>query len=757
MHRVVQQLGPALKATGFVSLCAVTGYECTQMIESALMYRHSTRIAREYLDGDSDLQDQLGLPVMIGPWWNAAIGVRPGLQVADCTLPLAGSDRKGTVMLQMARIPSKHASVLMYHMIGPGEWRRAAISVMVPKAPGAQGASASGANRMKNAGGGQPNTQGHVVPVATSPPADLRLAPERRRGAHPVSIGTGSARSRLIFIMENPTQFITQLGMMNRISSGNSTLDILLCMLLPLLMAKLMPYMEKLREWWLMAGNKQYKREIQHTKRAGWYHSQEGEESNHLLQQAVLMYLGCNQQLCESYNTAQVELIKGPNGDIDKDELDSDCESDKGGSDNDSLGKYKVVTVPPCGQWVEVEDSIEFMRMEKLVEKGDGKRCDTSIHFHFQSSAKNGIARIDSFISRAFSHYKAAMEEREKDDIRHLYTPVAGESAGGDDVTKGLAYKRYPLADAKTFESLFHPEKESILRLVDHFQQRKGKFAIAGFQHKLGLLLHGPPGTGKTSLVKALAHYTNRSIVSVPLTLISTNQQLADVVFDAKYNVVGEELASVMGYSKTIFLLEDVDAVGSIVQKRTSSAAAQRQFQRSTAADTARTPQAPTDLDSWEDADLTSNEANEVSSKVYGPEKKSALSTWADHPDKLNLAGLLNVIDGIIECPGRILVMTTNVPEQLDPALIRPGRISKRIYMGRLVLHTALAMVTHYFYSQHPTRTSLPSKESEAFTQVFQEDTLTPAELEMLCCEYDTVDELVSALTRHYAAAAAST
>lgn len=34
--------------------------------------------------------------------------------------------------------------------------------------------------------------------------------------------------------------------------------------------------------------------------------------------------------------------MQGPNGDIDKDELDSDCESDKGGSDNDSLGKYKA-------------------------------------------------------------------------------------------------------------------------------------------------------------------------------------------------------------------------------------------------------------------------------------------------------------------------------------------------------------------------------------------------------------------------------
>lgn len=46
------------------------------------------------------------------------------------------------------------------------------------------------------------------------------------------------------------------------------------------------------------------------------------------------------------------------------------------------------------------------------------------------------------------------------------------------------------------------------------------------------------------------------------------------------------------------------------------------------------------------------------------------------------LQGLLNVLDGVVDTPGRIVIMTTNHPETLDPALIRPGRIDKRIYLG---------------------------------------------------------------------------
>jgi mitochondrial chaperone BCS1 len=60
-------------------------------------------------------------------------------------------------------------------------------------------------------------------------------------------------------------------------------------------------------------------------------------------------------------------------------------------------------------------------------------------------------------------------------------------------------------------------------------------------------------------------------------------------------------------------------------------------------------------------------------------------------------SGLLNVLDGVVDTPGRIVVMTTNHPEVLDPALIRPGRINKKVYMGYLHAQEALQMVRHYF------------------------------------------------------------
>merc|ERR1711988_872038 len=63
--------------------------------------------------------------------------------------------------------------------------------------------------------------------------------------------------------------------------------------------------------------------------------------------------------------------------------------------------------------------------------------------------------------------------------------------------------------------------------------------------------------------------------------------------------------------------------------------------------------------------------------------------------DALNLAGLLEVLDGVVDSPGRIVIMTTNHPENLDPALIRPGRVNFSLELGHMKYEAMVSLIQH--------------------------------------------------------------
>ena len=95
---------------------------------------------------------------------------------------------------------------------------------------------------------------------------------------------------------------------------------------------------------------------------------------------------------------------------------------------------------------------------------------------------------------------------------------------------------------------------------------------------------------------------------------------------------------------------------------------------------------------SWRSGE--SERASECESHPHKRPKPSIPATPDDDDDnnprrprpQLDLAGLLNVLDGVVDSPGRIVVMTSNHPEKLDPALIRPGRINLKIHLGYVEL-----------------------------------------------------------------------
>jgi len=65
--------------------------------------------------------------------------------------------------------------------------------------------------------------------------------------------------------------------------------------------------------------------------------------------------------------------------------------------------------------------------------------------------------------------------------------------------------------------------------------------------------------------------------------------------------------------------------------------------------------------------------------------------------DPIDLSFLLNILDGTLESSGRMLVITSNFPERIDRALIRPGRIDMIVKFGKCSTDVLKQMITGFY------------------------------------------------------------
>jgi chaperone BCS1 len=168
-------------------------------------------------------------------------------------------------------------------------------------------------------------------------------------------------------------------------------------------------------------------------------------------------------------------------------------------------------------------------------------------------------------------------------------------------------------------------DKELLLQDIQKFKKSSHRYRQLGVPYHRGYLLYGPPGTGKTSLVSAIAAKFEMSIYAVNLTDFN-DRTLMRAINEVPPN--------------SVILFEDIDCMKS---GNSRGKAADRSMNRGVA------------------------------------EEKN------DLPPQLGvtLSGLLNVLDGFNAPENVLFVMTSNVVETLDLALLRPGRIDYKLYMGQ--------------------------------------------------------------------------
>ena len=189
-------------------------------------------------------------------------------------------------------------------------------------------------------------------------------------------------------------------------------------------------------------------------------------------------------------------------------------------------------------------------------------------------------------------------------------------------------------------------------------------------------------------------------------------------MFNKKTNV--NELF-VIPLEQRIYVMEDVDAISDVLYSREVT------HEKKDIEDKVR-------REGYEEAKRT------AIAKGYAPPPPP--SDISENKESLTLAFVLNLLDGILETPGRILILTTNHPEKLDSALVRPGRIDLNIHFDRCSRETIVELVLKFYENIDETSKTWCSFLSDLGK--LDEYMLTPAEVNKIIFNY--YDEYTLAL-----------
>lgn len=279
-------------------------------------------------------------------------------------------------------------------------------------------------------------------------------------------------------------------------------------------------------------------------------------------------------------------------------------------------------------------------------------------------SYKTPISGIYDLVKRIKWDYLDNLE-RERNKKQYIYALCSNNY----ERSPFECWKEYPFESTRTFDNMFFEGKHGVLDKIRFFLENRDWYFKNGIPYTLGIGLHGPPGTGKTSFFKCLANMTGRHLVILSLKMVKTRSQLDEFFFENQYNDLNRKGS--IGFDRKIIVIEDIDCMGDVVLDRNVKL-----------------------------VDKLTVEGDSMSKLVKALEKNKKEERLFDEEDAITLDDILNLWDGLKETPGRILGISSNHYHRLDPALVRPGRIDITMKLDNVTRETIGQMFRHYYGSQ---------------------------------------------------------